>query len=79
MAEDPQRSLDAFAGADSEPPDADEDQADEQEPSLRVEPASPTYSFSPEGAACGACGQTARIRWESSEAELVCAACKPWE
>ena len=79
MAEDPQRTLDAFAGADSESPDADEDHDEEEEPSLRVEPASLTYSFSPEGAECTACGQTARIRWESSEAELVCAACKPWE
>lgn len=42
-----------------------------------VPQATPTYCWSPDGAVCDSCGDTARRRWRS-EAGLVCRECKEW-
>ena len=59
----------------------DTDEADESEerppPTAEVEPARSTYAWSPEGAACAACGERVEERWESADG-LVCIGCKEW-
>ena len=42
-----------------------------------VEPAVPTYDWTPEGAACEACDAVVERRWRD-DAGLVCADCKTW-
>ena len=42
-----------------------------------VEPASPTYRFSPDGRACDACGEGVQRLW-ADDGRLVCESCKPW-
>lgn len=42
-----------------------------------VAPATSTYQWAPDGAACASCGGTARRRWRS-DAGLVCGECKEW-
>lgn len=37
-----------------------------------------TYTFTPEGAACAACGDEVRRRWRD-DGDLVCEDCKRWE
>lgn len=75
------RSLDEFASttgsdeagdvervADESVDDADTDAAD---------PSVPTMRWSPDGAACDACGAVVSRRWCDGEA-FVCADCKAW-
>ena len=42
-----------------------------------AEPASPTFDWTPDGAACAACGERVERRW-TDDGRLVCAACKGW-
>ena len=42
-----------------------------------VDPATPTATWSPEGAPCGVCGDVVQRRWREGES-LVCSACKAW-
>jgi len=42
-----------------------------------VAPATPTATWSPDGAACAACGDVVERRWRDDD-ELVCAGCKEW-
>ncbi len=42
-----------------------------------VTPAVSTFEWTPDGAACARCGETAARRWRNDE-ELVCSACKTW-
>ena len=42
-----------------------------------AEPASPTFDWTPGGAACAACGEHVERRW-ADDGRLVCAACKGW-
>jgi formylmethanofuran dehydrogenase subunit E len=60
------RSLDEFAPTEDGSVDAD--------------PATPTMRWSPDGAACAACGETVTRRWRASAADddYVCADCKEW-
>jgi hypothetical protein len=53
------------------------DSGESEEPALAVEPAESTYSWSPAGATCAACGASVERRWRD-EGELVCADCKSW-
>jgi hypothetical protein len=68
-------SLEEFAKATSET-DAEADAATEADADV-VEPAVSTYSWSPSGAPCEACGATAERRWRDGE-QFVCPACKDW-
>lgn len=85
------RSLDDFVGGDSDAEHGDDierdDDADHESPSATdteeavepdtVAPATPTYRFAPDGAACDACGATVEKRWHDDSA-FVCADCKEW-
>jgi len=42
-----------------------------------VEPAVSTFAWSPDGAACDACGERVEERWEG-DSGLVCVGCKGW-
>jgi hypothetical protein len=74
VAED---DADAAAEADT---DAEADTADspDDEPTLTVEEATPTYDFSPDGSVCESCGETVETRWHSEGEGMVCAECKGW-
>ena len=83
---EPDPDPDADAREESEPDvdadDADEDGEDGGEvegppPATDVDPARSTYAWSPDGAACAACGERVEERWES-ESGLVCVECKEW-
>lgn len=41
------------------------------------DPIAPTYRWSPDGVACGACGEKVRARWRADDA-FVCGDCKEW-
>ena len=59
--------------ADSEAADStDTDSADTDSEGAPV-----TYAWSPDGAACAACGTDTSVRWGDG-AGLVCADCKDW-
>jgi hypothetical protein len=62
-------SLEEFANEASET-DTESEPAD-------VEPAVSTYSWSPSGAPCEACGGAAERRWRDGE-QFVCPDCKDW-
>ncbi|MFC7229218.1 hypothetical protein N0B31_17595 [Salinirubellus salinus] len=70
---------DADAAVESDT-DAETDTGDstDDEPTLTVEEATPTYDFSPEGATCESCGETVETRWHDPEVGMVCAECKGW-
>ena len=57
-------SLDEFVGDDADPDG--------------VTPATTTYTWTAEGAACAACGEVVERRWQQS-GTLVCSACKSWD
>lgn len=42
-----------------------------------ADPAAPTYDYSPDGAACDACGESVTRRWRD-DGDYVCADCKEW-
>ncbi|WP_277543265.1 DUF7573 domain-containing protein [Haloarcula laminariae] len=48
------------------------------EPAADIEPATTTYAWSGEGAACDECGETAERRWQQAGG-LVCPGCKDWD
>ena len=58
------------AAPDGDQPDGDQPDGDQQA-------ASGTYTFTPRGASCVACGDEVQRRWRA-ERGLVCAACKSW-
>jgi hypothetical protein len=61
--------------ADHESPDATD--TEEAVDTDAVTPATPTYRFTPDGAACDACGDTVEKRWHD-DGRFVCADCKEW-
>ncbi|MBX0295375.1 DUF7573 domain-containing protein [Haloarcula nitratireducens] len=65
-------SVDGTESSDGEP--GDEEPTDDG----GVTPATTTYAWSGEGAACGACGGTVERRWQQ-DGSLVCADCKEWD
>ncbi|WP_338727051.1 hypothetical protein [Haladaptatus sp. DJG-WS-42] len=72
MSED--STLDAFAGSESA------DEAEEPDPKATTEtvtPATATYTWSPDGAACESCGEVVKRRWRDGDV-LVCESCKSW-
>lgn len=78
-------SADAASDIDSPDDDAEaesvaveaESPDDDPIPSESVAPAEPTYGWSPDGAECTGCGETATTRWRQDD-EYVCADCKEW-
>lgn len=42
-----------------------------------VAPATPTYRFDPDGAACDVCDEAVEKRWHD-DGQFVCADCKEW-
>jgi len=84
MSED--ASLDDFLGGESskqsEAADADAStggtEPTDETTSPDGEPATTTYAWSGDGAACGACGETVEQRWQQ-DGGLVCIDCKDWE
>ena len=42
------------------------------------DPATTTYAWSADGAACAACGAVVERRWQQ-DGTLVCPACKEWD
>lgn len=77
----------ADADSETDPPDDDvtaesdgvetESTDDGPIPLESVDPAEPTYGWSPDGAECAGCGGTATTRWRQ-DGEYVCADCKEW-
>ncbi len=64
--------------ADDEPVDVGTDaSADTDAEGETTTPASPTFDWTPGGAACAACGERVERRWTDGD-RLVCAACKEW-
>ncbi|WP_254279824.1 DUF7573 domain-containing protein [Haloarcula marina] len=62
---------------------ADETSTDEKptgdtETADGIVPATTTYAWSPDGAACGACGTAVERRWRQ-DGDLVCPDCKEWD
>jgi hypothetical protein len=64
----------------TESDDPPADAEGEEDPPLApaaVDPAHSTYDWSPDGADCADCGETAEVRWHD-EPGLVCTDCKEW-
>lgn len=79
----PESDAGADAGAESETDDTDTEEdsrstAEDAPAELTVEPATPTYDWSPEGAECAECGAVVETRWHTEGVGLVCAECKVW-
>lgn len=55
----------------------DVESGDERAPPSSVGTATPTHEWTPDGAACDACGGTVQRRWRG-EPGLVCEDCKDW-
>jgi hypothetical protein len=82
------RSLDEFAGVSAGSDEGDDD-ADGAS-AVDATPSHPTMRWSPDGAACDACGTVVSRRWRdgeaprasgsrpSADAAFVCADCKEW-
>ncbi len=75
-------ATDADLAAEAEDADADEGgganvESDALPDADAVDPATPTYRWTPEGAACESCGAVAERRWEDDGA-FVCDDCKEW-
>ncbi|MFW6321100.1 MAG: DUF7573 domain-containing protein [Halohasta sp.] len=56
----------------------DDEPSERAEPPSGVEPATVTYQWQPDGAACAQCGVTTETRW-LDDGRLVCPDCKNWE
>lgn len=65
------RSLDDFRS------DEATDDTEDATPNPGGDGISPTYTWSPDGAACAACGAVVERRWRE-DGDLVCPACKSW-
>lgn len=71
---------DGAGGAPTDDGEATDDGAAREDRAHRgadVEPAAPTYRWSPDGADCEACGATVERRWRDGEG-YVCGDCKEW-
>jgi hypothetical protein len=73
-ASDPGAATATVGSADGARPD--DDQQENQEPE-EGEPATPTASWTPDGAPCDACGERVQRRWQD-DAGHVCAGCRDW-
>lgn len=69
--------VDETATADDATSDDPASADDDEGPSLTVRPAESTMDWTPDGAACAACGATVERRWRD-DGRLVCLDCKQW-
>lgn len=74
---EPESESDPETEAGIEDGNESENETEGPPPVADAEPARSTYAWSPDGAACAACGEQAEERWES-ESGPVCVACKEW-
>jgi len=70
---DDNASLEDFLGGETATMDATSDGNEDDE----VTPATTTYAWDGDGAACEACGEVTERRWQHDGA-LVCVSCKEW-
>jgi len=82
MSED--RPLTEFTDAEGDSGDSESDGDDDAIPTgddepttAEVDPATITYRWQPDGAACAGCGATTGRQWLDDE-EFVCPDCKEW-
>lgn len=50
---------------------------DSESATVDADPATTTFAWSPDGAACARCGETVRRRWRDGD-DVVCSDCKDW-
>lgn len=62
---------------DDEPTAGDESTADDEPTATGADPATVTYRWQPDGAACARCGTTTERQWRDDDG-FVCADCKAW-
>lgn len=62
---------------DDEPTAGDESTADGEPTATEADPATVTYRWQPDGAACARCGTTTERQWRDDDG-FVCADCKAW-
>lgn len=62
---------------DDEPTAGDESTADDEPTATEADPATVTYRWQPDGAACARCGTTTERQWRDDDG-FVCADCKAW-
>lgn len=74
---DSEPSADAESDAESSEDGVAPESTDDPISPESVAPAEPTYDWSPDGAECAGCGETAATRWRQ-DGEYVCADCKEW-
>ena len=74
MSED--RPLTEFTN-DSSESEANDDLDSDDEVTAAADPATATYRWQPEGAACARCGTTTERQWRDDD-EFVCPDCKAW-
>ena len=55
----------------------DESMADDEPTATEADPATVTYRWQPDGAACARCGTTTERQWRDDDG-FVCADCKAW-
>ena len=66
-----------IATGDDEPTASDESTADDEPTATEADPATVTYRWQPDGAACARCGTTTERQWRDDDG-FVCADCKAW-
>lgn len=66
-----------IATGDDEPTTDDESTADGEPTATEADPATVTYRWQPDGAACARCGTTTERQWRDDDG-FVCADCKAW-
>ena len=66
-----------IATGDDEPTTDDESMADGEPTATEADPATVTYRWQPDGAACARCGTTTERQWRDDDG-FVCADCKAW-
>ena len=76
MADD-EPTTDDESTADGEPTTDDESTADDEPTATEADPATVTYRWQPDGAACARCGTTTERQWRDDDG-FVCADCKAW-
>ena len=62
---------------DDEPTTDDESTADDEPTATEADPATVTYRWQPDDAACARCGTTTERQWRDDDG-FVCADCKAW-
>ena len=82
MSED--RPLTEFTDAERDSGDSESDSSgddattgDNGKPTTKADPATATYRWQPDGAACARCGATTERQW-LDDGEFVCPDCKEW-